>query len=235
MKVGQSISKICSLSELNGRNRNPGALTESARLAALADLAILDTDAVAQDRMRSFVAGKEATDLDPDPVEELRKGWDRYVAFGLANPDVFAILNEIGSPLAQSPATLSGMAALERRVADVARAGRLRVPEARAVALFHASAVGVVKTQLAVPSQDRDCQVLDLAREAALAAILDAQSPVPEHGVATMAISLRARLDEATTLSSAESRLLDEWLGRLVDSATGNPADPLEPSHRRTT
>ena len=174
-------------------------------------------DAVAQDRLARFVAEKEAHPPHPDPVEELRQGWSRYVAFGLENPDVFAIMNEIGSLLAQSPASLAGMAALRRRVSRIAQAGRLRVAEERAVALIHASAVGIVTTFLALPPEERDEQMLALARDAAIAAIVaeaaapQVSSPVPH------AIALRAHLDDMAGLSTAEKSLLREWLERLVE------------------
>lgn len=174
-------------------------------------------DAVAQDRLARFVAEKEADQPHPDPVEELRRGWSRYVAFGLENPEVFAIMNEIGSPLAQSPASLAGMAALRRRVAQIARAGRLRVAEERAVALVHASAVGIVTTFLGLPPEERDEKMLALTRDAAIAAIVDERAASQVSGPVSHAIALRAHLDNAEALSPAERALLGEWLERLIE------------------
>lgn len=173
-------------------------------------------DAVAQDRLARFVAEKEAHPPHPDPVEDLRQGWSRYVAFGLENPEVFAIMNEIGSPLAQSPASLAGMAALRRRVAQIARAGRLRVAEERAVTLVHASAVGIVTTFLALPPEERDEQMITLARDAAIAAILDETGASRSSGPVPHAIALRAHLDDVAELSIAEKSLMREWLERLA-------------------
>lgn len=174
-------------------------------------------DAVAQDRLARFVAEKEADQPHPDPVEELRRGWSRYVSFGLENPEVFAIMNEIGSPLAQSPASLAGMAALRRRVAQIAQAGRLRIAEERAVALVHASAVGIVTTFLALPPEERDQQMLALSRDAAIAAIVDVRAASQASGPVSHAIALRAHLDNAEALSPAERALLGEWLERLIE------------------
>ena len=175
-------------------------------------------DAVAQDRLARFVAEKEADPPHPDPVEDLRQGWSRYVAFGLENPDVFAIMNEIGSPLAQSPASLAGMAALRRRIAQIARAGRLRVAEERAVALVHASAVGVVTTFLALPPGERDQQMLAQARDAAIAAIVAETAVSHESGPAPLAIALSAHLEGIGALSAAEKSLMREWLGRIAEA-----------------
>lgn len=174
-------------------------------------------DAVAQDRLARFVAEKEADQPHLDPVEELRRGWSRYVAFGLENPEVFAIMNEIGSPLAQSPASLAGMAALRRRVAQIAQAGRLRIAEERAVALVHASAVGIVTTFLALPPEERDEKMLALSRDAAIAAIVDETAASQASGPVSHAIALRAHLDNAEALSPAERALLGEWLERLIE------------------
>ena len=174
--------------------------------------------ALAQDRLARFVKEKEADAPHPDPVEDLRNGWDRYVAFGLENPDIFAIMNEIGSPLAQSPASLAGMAALRRRVAKIAQAGRLRIGEERAVALVHASAVGIVTTLLALPAEERDERLIALARDGALAAIVDEEA-TPERSDAILhAIALRAYLNGIQALSAAEKSLMREWLDRLADS-----------------
>ena len=172
--------------------------------------------ALAQDRLARFVKEKEADAPHPDPVEDLRNGWDRYVAFGLENPDIFAIMNEIGSPLAQSPASLAGMAALRRRVAKIAQAGRLRVAEERAVALVHASAVGIVTTLLAVPPEERDEKLIALARDGTLATIVDEEASSHRSGAATHAIALQAHLDGIGALSAAEKSLLREWLDRLA-------------------
>ena len=175
-------------------------------------------DAVAQDRLARFVAEKEADPPHPDPVEDLRNGWDRYVAFGLENPEVFGIMNEIGSPLAQSPASLAGMAALRRRVAKIAQAGRLRVADERAVALIHASAVGIVTTFLALSPEERDERLIALARDGTLATIVDSKTTPDRSGAATHAIALRAHLDGIEALSAAEKSLMREWLDRLADS-----------------
>ena len=174
--------------------------------------------ALAQDRLARFVKDKEADAPHPDPVEDLRNGWDRYVAFGLENPEIFAIMNEIGSPLAQSPAALAGMDALRRRVARIARAGRLRVTEERAVALIHASAVGIVSTLLALPPEERDERLIALARDGALATIVNEETASNRSDAVIHAIALRAHLGGIEALSAAEKSLMHEWLGRLADA-----------------
>ena len=174
--------------------------------------------ALAQDRLARFVKEKEADAPHPDPVEDLRNGWDRYVAFGLENPEIFAIMNEIGSPLAQSPAALAGMGALRRRVMKIAQAGRLRVAEERAVALVHASAVGIVTTLLALPPEERDERLIALTRDGALATIVNEGTASNRSDAVIHAIALRAHLGGIEALSAAEKSLMHEWLGRLADA-----------------
>src|SRR6266576_5944692 len=49
-------------------------------------------DAVARDTLAVYAQEKTARTLTNDPVEDLRRGWDLHIAFGLANPDAFALL-----------------------------------------------------------------------------------------------------------------------------------------------
>ncbi len=177
-------------------------------------------NAVAEHGLAAFVARKMAARPHPDPVRDLRDAWDAYVAFGLANPAVFAIMNEVGAPASGSPATLAGLAVLRGRVQRVARAGRLGMTVERGVALIHAAGVGTVATLLALPEVERDPQLSSVMREAVLASLL-AGSPEPRSvGPAPLAVGLRAHLDEATVLTPGERLLLAELLDRLAGSDT---------------
>ena len=82
----------------------------------------------------------------------------------------------------------------------VAEAGRLRVPERRAVELVHAAGTGAVLTLLESPPEDRDLGLADTMYEAVTRLILTdtpADFPAPP-----------------AKLSAAERTLLAEWLGR---------------------
>lgn len=173
-------------------------------------------DAVAEQGLADFVATKVAADPDPDPVEDLRRAWAEYVAFGLENPAVFAIMNDIGRPGPPSPATLAGIAVLRERVARIARAGRLRIPEERAVRLIHAAGTGMIATLLAVPKDDRDPELAGLALDALLGVLVGAVAS--DTGTPALAVGLRAHLETATVLSPGEHLLLRELLDRLAAS-----------------
>lgn len=175
-------------------------------------------NAVAEHALASFVAQKAAIEPHPDPVQDLSDAWDNYVAFGLANPAVFAIMNEVGA--SASPAALAGIGILRQRVQRIARAGRLAVPVERAVALIHAAGTGTVATLLSTPSEARDEQLSSTARDAVLSAILaEAPTRADHTGIASLAVALGSRLGEAADLTPGERLLLAELLDRL--SSTG--------------
>ena len=166
-------------------------------------------DAVAAHGVARYVADKAARPPHPDPVQDLRDGWDVHVAFGLAHPDLFAILSS------DTDAAARGLEVLRRRVHAVARAGRLRVGEGRAVALIHAAGVGTVLTLLAEPEDRRDPGLAEAAREAVMAAILS-DAPVGDDGLTSAAVTLRAGLADASLLSAGERALLEELLDRIA-------------------
>lgn len=173
-------------------------------------------DAVAEHGLAAYVATKAESEPHPDPVQDLRVAWDDYVAFGLANPAVFAIMHEAGATLPASPAALAGIAVLRERVARIARAGRLRMPVERAVGLIHAVGVGTVSTLLAIPASDRDPTLAETARDAVFGAIVSDASVTNQTDLAPLALALHSRLGETDGLSAGERMLMAELLMRLA-------------------
>ena len=169
--------------------------------------------AVAEQVMADFVGTKSQAHGEDDPVLDLRRGWDDYVAFGLGHPAIFRLMNSSAKrPL--SSATVAGLAVLARRVRRVARAGRLRVTEERAVDLIHSCGTGAVLALIAKPPAARD-DLAVAAREAVMAAILDEPRP-GAGGMAAMATGLRAGLHDVADLTPGERHLLDELLQRIA-------------------
>ena len=168
-------------------------------------------DAVAEDAYAGYVAGKTGAADTDDPVADLHAGWRDHVRFGLANAALFGLLTD---PRRRSPAAVAGLAVLATRVRRIAAAGRLRVPERRAVELIHSAGTGAVLTLLALPEADRDPGLADAMYEAVLRAILtDAPAPAPDRLTAAV-VTFRAVLPELPTLTAAERALLREWLDR---------------------
>ena len=112
----------------------------------------------------------------------------------------------------------SGAQMVRQRVIRVAQAGRLRVPEHRAVELIRAAGTGVVFTLIDEPEDERDTSLADLAWEAVCTTTLtDAQTTAPA-GPITAAVTPRAALPDTATLTAHETALLGDWLDRIAES-----------------
>jgi AcrR family transcriptional regulator len=203
-------------------------------------------DMAARETMAVHVREQATRALSNDPVDDLRRGWDLHIAFGLAHPDAFALLYGALSAAASASAIHEGVAVLQGLVARIAEAGRLRVDVAHATDLIHAAGTGVTLALAATPPEERDAWLSETMREAMLTALtVPALSKAPNgrpdaapaaERVAVHAVALRALLGEAPgVLSAAERQLLSDWLDRLAMARS--PADPLRrspPAPRRT-
>jgi AcrR family transcriptional regulator len=176
---------------------------------------------------------REQATLAPtnDPVEDLQRGWDLHIAFGLAHPDAFALLYSAPSVAESRSAIDEGVAVLQGLVARIAEAGRLRVDVAHATDLIHAAGTGVTLTLAATPPEDRDPRLSETMRDAILTAItVPGSAEAPNGGpdaapvaerVAVHAVALRALLTESpSVLSPAERQLLSDWLDRLAKATS---------------
>ena len=178
-------------------------------------------DAVTRETLAEYVRETATPQPTDDPVEELRRGWDLHVAFGLANPAAYALA--YGDPTAMTNAAArDSEAILHGLVTRIAQAGRLRVGVPHAVRLMAAAGTGTTLSLVALPPQARDPGLSAAMREAMIAAITiaptssDGAPPGPGR-VAARAVALRAVLTEVPgVLSLAERHLLDEWLDRLA-------------------
>ncbi|MFJ9296397.1 TetR/AcrR family transcriptional regulator [Streptomyces asoensis] len=177
-------------------------------------------EAVAEYGYAQFLESKRAR-LDPspeDPVEELRRGWDMVVEFGVSRPELFTVMNR-ATGSGPDAAHRAGLEILHGRVRRLAAAGWLRVDENLAAQIIQATGQGGVATWHATPAERRDPALLTVLRESMIAAVTRAEPMVPaaESGPAPAARALRAALpDDAGVLSDAEQRLLREWLTRLA-------------------
>jgi AcrR family transcriptional regulator len=171
-------------------------------------------EAVAEHGYATFLAAKQAPPL-PDPVEDLRAGWDLAVEFGLTHPALYALMYGHPRRGTTSAAFQAGMRILRDRIHRLAAAGWLRLDEDLAATVIHATARGAVLTWLSRPEADRDPALLTVMREAMISAVTTAEPAVPAPGPSGAARALRATLPEQTTLSAGERHLLGEWLDRL--------------------
>jgi AcrR family transcriptional regulator len=178
-------------------------------------------DAVAEYGFSTYLRTKQVQLAGPDPLENLRAGWDRHIDFGLSHPALFALMSGRLRTGAESPAAAAGAEHLRQQISALAVTGRLRVSEDRAADLLRASGRGTLLTLLETPEDRRDLGLSVLAREAVIAAIVTDLPPIRVAGVAGAAVALRALLPDDTDLTMGERTLLSEWLERLARSSYG--------------
>jgi AcrR family transcriptional regulator len=173
-------------------------------------------DAVAEYGVQQCLASKLEVPVSIDPVEDLRRGWDQHVTFGLDNPALYGLI--YGEPRPGPPSTAEQVATamLARKIQRIAESGQLRVNETLAADLVHALASGTTLSLIAMPPSPNRQALADLAREAAIAAITSDTPAAPAAGAANLAVALRAVLPQTSALTDAELRLLQEWLDRIA-------------------
>jgi AcrR family transcriptional regulator len=160
----------------------------------------------------------DKADLKPtaDPVQDLRTGWDLYVAFGLANPALYSLMYGEPRPGAYPPAAVAAGELLASQIHRIAAAGRLRVDEQRAAHLVHAAGRGTTLALIALPEDRRDPALSDMARDAVIAAITTDTLALATPDPVSAAIALRAVLPQTSALTTQERALLQEWLDRIA-------------------
>ena len=172
-------------------------------------------DAVAEHVMATYVATKALMQTIDDPVADLREGWHNHVDFGLANPGLYAMLNN-PDRAGSSPATATGIEVLRSRVRRLAAAGLLRVGEESAVAMIHAAGSGTVLTLLSSPAESRDPTLSGAMFDMVAAAILTTAPAAPAGDTAAVAVTFATVLPDLPALTEAERALMAEWLTRSL-------------------
>lgn len=77
--------------------------------------------------MADYLRQKRVAESSDDPVQDLRRGLDYHVAFGLANSAAYLLMFGDSSNFADTPGKREGEAILLALVARAAQAGRLAV------------------------------------------------------------------------------------------------------------
>ncbi|RYF42348.1 MAG: TetR/AcrR family transcriptional regulator [Comamonadaceae bacterium] len=181
-------------------------------------------DAAASHGFVAYLGTKRSRPREADPVEDLRRGWDLHVDFGLTQPAVYALLYGEPSPNGEPAAVQEGHAILRGLVERIAEAGRLRCEVERAMRMVHSACKGVTLTLLAMPPEHRDAGLSEAMRETLLAAVtIDAThtraAPAAESAqsrLARHAVALKASLADNTALTPSEAALMSDWLARLA-------------------
>ncbi|MGV9297364.1 MULTISPECIES: TetR/AcrR family transcriptional regulator [Amycolatopsis] len=184
-------------------------------------------DAVATFGFESYLAEKRAFEPGDDPIDDLRRGWDVHVAFGLANPAIYALMYGSVRPgsrpaaVAENRAILCGM--LERANAQ----GLLRTSVEAAAVAIEASTTGAVLHLLAQPEETRDVELIRPLRDIVLNALTEQDapeesSPIADRAQALLGIVTPTKDADPVTdagFSVSEAGLLREWLARLEEAS----------------
>jgi AcrR family transcriptional regulator len=179
-------------------------------------------EAVAADGFARYLAQKHSQALTDDPVQDLRRGWNTHVGFGLDNPAHYLLMYGGSIPGTSNPAATRSLERLRLLVERIAVAGRLVVSVETAVGMVHSAGVGLTLNLIGIPPEDRDPALPGQLREAVLAAITSA-APSSPPAASVRAVALKAVLDQAGDLySKGERALLDELLDRAANVSPGS-------------
>jgi len=179
-------------------------------------------EAVTLHILDDYIARKrDLLEQSGDAVDDLRRLWDLFVAFGFAQPDCFSLIyGNVRRGEAISAAAETTVTLLREAIARIADGGTLRMSVERATELFQSCGVGFVITQLTIPPAKRTPELSEIARENAISAItVTSTGGKARATLAGRATALRQALgDTDTALTTAERALLVEWLDRISDT-----------------
>ncbi|WP_198153764.1 TetR/AcrR family transcriptional regulator [Catenuloplanes japonicus] len=179
-------------------------------------------DALALRLFSAHLVEKGGRGRTGDPVRDLRTGWDAQIRFGLQNPALYTLVYADPRPGPLTPAIRAATEMLAGSVHRVAEAGLLTVPEPHATQLIHSTGRGITLGLIALPEDERDLTVADLARDAVIAAITSG-APAPATSPVAHAIGMRAVLPSVTVLSAREQAMMEEWLDRVIAAQATSP------------
>ncbi|GHF66257.1 TetR family transcriptional regulator [Amycolatopsis bartoniae] len=165
-----------------------------------------------------YLAAKRAAEGSPNPVADLRNGWDTHVAFALAHPAVYRLMYSPSFD-AVPAAAQEALRLLLEILGRCAAAGRLRTtPDAAAQAIMSAN-IGVALNLVTQPETYRDPGLSHRVRDAVFGSVLTETAPASENDakLATVAMQLSALLpEEDGPLDAPETALLRHWLDRIA-------------------
>lgn len=167
-----------------------------------------------------YLAEKHTLEHTDDPVEDLHRGWDAHVDFGLRHPASYLLMHGTDRPGRRPPAADAAQDLLVALLDRAAAAGRLRVPPGLAAQLLQAAVTGVTLTLIGTPDEDRDPEISTRTRETLVDSLTTEAPAATEPGLAPRALALDAALTAAdapaSPLSPTETALLHDWLQRLA-------------------
>lgn len=185
-----------------------------------ATAAVLRRAALAIHAFDLYLAEKHALAPTDDPVDDIRRGWDVHVDFGLSHPAFYLLMFGTDRPGRRPPAAREAHDLLLRFLDRVAAVGRLRVPPALAAQLSMAAVTGVTLLLIGIPPEDRDPGISPRMRDNLIDSLVTDPAPASDPGLASRALALDAALvaadEDGLPLRPPETALLRDWLDRLA-------------------
>jgi len=167
-----------------------------------------------------YLAEKHNLAPTDDPVDDMRRGWDMHVDFGLRHPAFYLLMLGTGRPGRRPPAADEAHDLLLKFLDRAAAAGRLRVPPALAASLTLAAVTGVTLSLIGTAADDRDPEISARMRDTLIASLTTDPPPAADPGLAARALALDAALTAAGSaplpLRPTETALLRDWLHQLA-------------------
>jgi AcrR family transcriptional regulator len=171
------------------------------------------------------LAEKHVLARTSDPVDDLRRGWDLHVDFGLRHPAFYLLMYGTDRPARRPPAADEASGRLLTALHRVAAAGRLRVPAPIAARLSLAAITGLTLSLVGAPAESRDLELSARMRDTVIDSLTTAPPPAADPGLASRALALDAALAAADRhslpLRPAETALLRDWLSQLAADPDG--------------
>ncbi|MBE1493896.1 AcrR family transcriptional regulator [Amycolatopsis lexingtonensis] len=182
-------------------------------------------DALASYGFESYLVEKRALEPSENAIDDIRRGWNIHVEFGLRNPEFYALMYGNLRP-GRRPAAAQENGQILRRLLERAREqGRLRVPVESAARAIEASTTGAVLLLLAQPDGERDPGPLTALRDTVIDSIISTEPATDVRTtIAERSLALLAALGDGGSadpvvdagFSPAEAALLREWLRTLT-------------------
>lgn len=174
-------------------------------------------DAVSATGFERYLALKQAHLPSPNPLDDLRAGWDAHVEWGMQHPAVYALIWR-AVPRTRSSAATRALQALTGITDRAANLDQLTVTAAEAAEHVLASCVGV--TLFLITAAEPRPRLSAQVRDATVAAITTAaQGPGADGPAGDLARSLAAvlRTTEHPALAPEEQALFRRWLTAIAD------------------
>ncbi len=193
-------------------------------------------DAVAERGFVRYMAIESDLRESQEPVEQLRRGWDIHVRFGLENPELYDLMYAESHGRPATGAARIALEGLESLIDRLAASGSLKVGREQATFIAFSSAAGTVLASYFLPKALHDPANMARIRESMIASITTAATAQGDALIANAAATLGGNLDRLAALTRNEKGLLQEWLGRVLSPptppASGSPDSGRSPSRR---